>query len=228
MSRCRICVFAKPPAGGEAKTRLAPAVGSAGASALARAFLEDTWAAVGTLGWARPVLATTDPNFGVDLVPSAETWLQGDGDLGQRLETILSRALESGPAAMAIGADSPGMPLRLIECARSALVRADAVLGPSEDGGFYLLALRRCPAGLLKGLPWSAPDTCASLRIRLESAGFAVAVLEPWFDVDRPEDLGRLQTLLDRGEVFAPATAAALALLGEAAAQSSAWTRPGR
>lgn len=76
-----------------------------------------------------------------------EIWLQGEGDLGARLERILSCALKSSLFAIAIGGDTPGLPSDLFEQARAALHVADAVIGPSEDGGFYLLGMRRTRTG---------------------------------------------------------------------------------
>jgi hypothetical protein len=208
-----ICVFAKPPRAGEAKTRLAPAVGLEGAAALARAFLGDVWAGVRRLPWARVVLASAGP-WPEGLLPApVEVWPQGEGDLGARMERVLRRGLEEAPYALALGGDSPGLPLAYLEAARAALAEADAVFGPSEDGGFYLLALRRLPEGALAGLPWSQPETLAATEARLESLGLRVGRVAPFFDVDLPADLERLEAELASGTLRAPATAEALAAL---------------
>ena len=87
-----------------------------------------------------------------------------------------------------------------------ALSSSDAVLGPTEDGGFYLIGLKKCPPGLLKDLPWSTTTTLTATEKRLRSRGFSVSVLEKWFDVDRPKDLRRLFYLVTRSEVSAPHT----------------------
>jgi hypothetical protein len=215
-----ICVFAKPPRPGDVKTRLAPVVGIDGAAALARAFFQDTWAMIGALGWARAVLATTEePGSSretldtLEIEAGAEVWLQGGGDLGRRIERVLRRALERGPCAIALGADSPGLPARALEQARDALGAADAVLGPCDDGGFYLLGLNRCPEGLLDGIPWSSDRTFERTLARLRQSGLSVATLEPWFDVDHPGDLDRLLQLLRSGTISAPQTARLLAEL---------------
>lgn len=208
-----VCVFAKPPRPGSVKTRLE--LGGARTALLARAFFLDTWAMVRSLPWARPILAATEggaEDFG--LPADTEVWLQGDGDLGERLERVLARALRGHPFALALGADTPGLPRRLLEYARSALASGEAVLGPCEDGGFYLLGLRRCPPGLLRDLPWSATETFIQTLGRLCEWGMAVSVLEPWFDVDRPPDLQRLRRSIERGEISAPETAAALTSMG--------------
>jgi len=197
-----ICIFAKPPVAGQVKTRLAAALGSERAAELARAFLDDTISAVQALPWAQPALATTEiVESGLPLL------LQGEGDLGERIERVLRAALQVAPPAIAIGADAPALPRRFLEAARAALDRADAVVGPAEDGGFYLLGLRLCPEGLLAGLPWSASDTFTRTVERLRARGLRVEVLERWFDVDRAEDLERLRALLRSGEIDAPRTA---------------------
>jgi rSAM/selenodomain-associated transferase 1 len=206
-----IAVFAKPPRPGQAKTRLAPELGYAGAAALARAFFLDTWATVTRLSWAEAVLATTDAAASEwSFLDRSRVWSQGDGSLGHRLGRILGRALEQFPFAIAIGTDSPGLPTALLEAARGALRESDAVLGPSDDGGFYLIGLRRSPPDLLTDLPWSAPDTFDATLRRLDSLGLDTTVLPPWFDVDRPDDLRRLRRLVGDGTVWAPETARAL------------------
>ncbi len=200
-----ICVFAKAPRAGTVKTRLAPVLGNDGAAALATAFLQDTFEAIGSLPWAKAVLATTDP-ISSDVCEAGEIWLQGEGDLGARLERILRRALEASSFAMAIGADSPGLPPAYLERARSALQQADAVIGPCDDGGFYLLGLRRCPFGVFEGVKWGRGDTFAATLANLRKAGMTVQVLDPWFDVDRPEDLAKLQAMISSGRILTPRT----------------------
>lgn len=207
-----IVVFARAPEPGQVKTRLAGAVGTKGAAVLAGAFLRDTWSSLRSIPWAHPVVATTAPLGGA--FADIETWDQGGGDLGERIERMLRRALDRAPAAFAIGADTPGLPHRLFEEAREALGTADAVLGPCEDGGFYLLGLKRCPPGVLADLPWSRADTLEGVRERLKSRGMSVALISSWFDVDRPEDLERLGRLIREACVEAPATADAMADLG--------------
>jgi rSAM/selenodomain-associated transferase 1 len=197
-----ICIFAKPPVAGKVKTRLAAVLGDGRAAALASAFLQDTIASVQSLPWARAVLASTEA-----VESKLPVLLQGEGDLGARIEHVLRAALRLAPSAAAIGADAPALPNRLLEAARAALDREDAVLGPAEDGGFYLLGLRSCPEGLLAGLPWSDSETCARTLERLQARGLRVELLEPWFDVDRIEDLERLRAALLSGEIIAPHTA---------------------
>jgi hypothetical protein len=186
------------------------ALGEEGAAELAGAFLRDTLAQVQALPWADPVVATTG-DLGALAPAGVETWLQGEGDLGQRIERVMRRALADREQAVALGADTPGLPVRLLEQGRAALTAGhDAALGPAEDGGFYLLGLRRCPEGLFHDLPWSAVETLAETRARLVSRGLKVALIDPWFDVDREQDLARLARLIKQGQVLAEETARVL------------------
>lgn len=212
-----LCVFAKPPVPGKVKTRLAAELGDIRAADLARAFLTDTWELASSATWARSILATTEGSaseFGLPGLP--EIWLQGEGDLGAKLESIVRRGLAESSVVIAIGADSPGLPTRRLVEARDALATFDAVLGPSEDGGFYLVGLKHCPPGLFADLRWSEPTTFAATRKRLEQRGMRVRILPPWFDVDHPADLDRLRLALERGTVHASATAKALQTMSRA------------
>ncbi len=205
-----VAVFAKPPRSGEVKTRLAAALGPGVAATMARAFFDDTWRSLGELPRARRVLASTSDDLAPFGLSEAEVWPQGDGDLGARLERIASRALAASPWILEVGSDSPGLPLSALEEAREALSRHDAVLGPAEDGGFYVIGFRRVEAGLLRGLPWSAPTTFAETRARLLERGLTVATIRRWFDVDDVEGLRRLSRSLHAGTLLAPSTASAL------------------
>lgn len=204
-----ICMFAKPPRPGMVKTRLAL---PGRAAELARAFLIDTSATVRGLEWALPVVATTGAlDEALSITLGAPVWPQGDGDLGARLERVLRRALAHAPAAIAVGADAPTLPRERYQAARAALADHDAVIGPSDDGGFYLLGLKQVPVGLLAEVPWSSETTCAAVIARLRAHRLTVATLAPWFDVDRRDDLARLRRDLAATPGLAPATRDALA-----------------
>jgi rSAM/selenodomain-associated transferase 1 len=199
--------MAKLPIPGEVKTRLSPAVGVEGAARLAQAFLEDTLQSVSQLDWAVPILACT--GFTRPYL-NCEIWRQRDGELGIRQEDVLRRALKISNTAILIGSDCPGLPISRLESARDALEKSGAVLGPSRDGGYYLIGLKHCPLGLLSGVTWSQADTFNQVISRLRDSGMRVTVIEPWFDVDTPEDLASLSARVNSGEIIAPSTAATL------------------
>lgn len=215
MSRGCLCVFAKRPSPGTVKTRLASVLGDDGAAALARAFLLDTWSTATRMSGVDVVLAATcveAPEWRP--LRAAEVWPQGAGTLGARLERVLRRALQTHPFAIAIGTDLPGLPLSRLDDAREALRTADAVVGPADDGGFYLIGVSVCPHGLLDTVPWSAFNTCARTLERLGQHRLTTTVIKPWFDVDEPADLDALRRRISSGAIHAPETER---ILGEAA-----------
>ena len=206
MPEAMVCIFVKPPEPGSVKTRLIPELGPERAAELAEAFLEDTVAMVRALPWAECIIAAT-AMFERSYFKPEEVWLQSEGDLGERLEKVLRLALKRRKIVIAIGADSPGLPAAYMESARQALATADAVLGPSDDGGFYLIGLKDCPGGVLAGIQWSHNTTLASTMAKLEQFGMKTVVVQPWFDVDSHEELERLRRQLANDPLAAPRTA---------------------
>ena len=206
-TKATLCIFVKAPLPGLVKTRLTPFLTTVEAASLAAAFFVDTFALASSCEWARVVVACDgDPSL-LELATGTEVWQQGSGDLGERMERVLSLALESSQAAIVIGTDFPGLPRRFLDSARLKLAEHDAIIGPSADGGFYLLGLQRCPSGLLRGIPWQSATTREHTVARLCSIGLTVAEAEPWFDVDVPTDLVRLAGLLREERILAPRTA---------------------
>ena len=207
-----VCVFAKSPVAGQVKTRLAATIGAQQAAMLAAAFLADTWESVQRLPWARGVIASTGA-LRAALVLGADVGPHGAGPLDERLERVLRRAVMDGPA-IAIGADSPGLPVELLDAAHEGLMRGEPVIGPADDGGFYLLGVTAFPPGLLAGVPWSARDTCEVTISRMTIHGMAPMRLPSWFDVDDEGDLSRLRAFLATQPERAPRTAAVLEWMG--------------
>ncbi len=209
MSAPIFALFAKPPIPGRSKSRLGADIGPDESARLARAFLLDSHRILQDLDWATVLLSSSQAE---GMPVPGEVWVQCDGDLGAKIEHTMREALERAPYAFAVGADSPGMPARFFEAARRAMADHDAVIGPSDDGGFYLLGLDRCPPGLLADLPWSSEQTAAATISRLLEEGFSVSVLEKWWDVDTVRDLDRLREHVRNNPTLAPETFAALGL----------------
>ena len=193
MKDVTICIFAKPPVPGLAKTRLIPAIGSAAAARVAQALLHDALQATGRLEHAHTVISTSAlfdwPHCPVPM------WLQPDGDLGSRIEAAMGRALAESRFAIALGADTPFLSSGLLENAVEQLRSFDAVLGPSEDGGYYLAGLRRCPKDLFCGVRWSNAATLEDTVNRFQRFRMTYSLLRPWFDLDSPDDLRRACSL---------------------------------
>jgi uncharacterized protein len=201
--RTTICIFAKPPVAGQVKTRLASASDPHFAAAVAQALLEDTIDMALRVSEAQVVLSVTEP-FELPQFAEVPQWRQPEGDLGVRVEASLQRALLHSPYAIALGADTPGLPSAVVEAAIDQLGHADSVLGPTEDGGYYFLGVKQCPPGLLGGIRWSHPTTLADTVQQLKNFGQSHALAEPWFDLDTMEDLLRAGSLLESGTISAP------------------------
>lgn len=198
-----VTVFAKPPRPGQVKTRLAAGLGAELAAAFAAAFLEDT-----SRSLARAPVEVVVATTALDGTPypgaaGLRHWLQGDGNLGARLASVLDRALSEADYAVAVGADAPSLPPDYLEAALATLTarpplgqRPRAVLGHALDGGFYLLGVPRAARArlpeLFAGIPWSHTETGQTLARRLVAAGFEVALAPPWYDIDETADLTRL------------------------------------
>lgn len=209
----RIVLFAKAPRAGRVKTRLAATHGDDFAVALARASLLDTWSTIPSHG--EPLLAWDGALDDVPLELDARVVPQGDGDLGARLERVLRDALSSPTTVewvIALGSDSPGLPRQLLTSAIAALATHDAAIGPAEDGGFYLLALRLVPFDAFAGVPWSTDRTCAATIAALRANGLRVQELPSWFDVDVAADVERLRSAIVAREVEAPNVARVLGI----------------
>jgi rSAM/selenodomain-associated transferase 1 len=189
-ARRTLGLFAKWPAAGAAKTRLAPGDPAFGVR-VARAFLLDALDRL-TGVEARRVLAFAPPGAEADFAAVAAGRFalvpQSDGDLGHRLSSFFTHEFATGAAAVvAVGADSPTLPVAFVEQAFAELGRADVVLGPAADGGYYLLGCRRLPP-VFEGIAWGGSRVLADTVARLADRAWRVAVLPPWYDVDTPDD----------------------------------------
>jgi hypothetical protein len=167
----------------------------------------DIWSTVRDVSEATPILAAAEAGHFPVAVSEENFWLQETVDLGYRIESILRRALREAPAAIALGADSPLVTANHLRKAFQELRYADSVIGPSCDGGFYLLGLRRCPSGLLQRLPWSTAETRQKTEERLYSQGMIIGRLETLSDIDTLADLQSLHAQLQIASPgIAPAT----------------------
>ena len=208
------------------KTRLIPQLGPETTVKVAEAFLADTLTVVNEAYWAIPILASTGTvalasQYGLWVWKQStmnrrdvKVWLQGEGTLGDRLTRILDKAIATYGTGIALGADIPGLPYHCLANARTALLEADAVIGPTYDGGFYLLGLNRCPDGLLDDIPWSQSDTYEKTIEKLKAHNMSVVVLPYHWDIDYPEDWKALWDRKDAGKLPAGATSSIMDDLG--------------
>lgn len=192
-----VIVFAKAPVAGLAKTRLAPALGSSGAAHLAERLLRHTvqQAVAAGLGMVE-LCVTPDATHSVfaelALMPGLRLSVQGEGDIGQRMAGAFQRVLSLHGKALLIGTDAPLLDATVLQRAAAALDQHDAVFGPTADGGYVLVGLRRIAALsplLFEGMRWSHAGVMAETRLRLAAAGLSHTELPLLHDIDEPADL---------------------------------------
>jgi rSAM/selenodomain-associated transferase 1 len=213
-----LLIFAKWPEPGKVKTRLSPPFSAQEASDVYRCMLMDTLEnTVGLKGMKRMVFFDGDPERTADfrlLAPDAEVIRQEGNDLGERLANAFERAFSIGCQKVAvIGTDSPHMPIERITEAFDFLdeKKSDVVFGPSEDGGYYLIAMKEMNPELFREIPWSQSTTLSESISRTKSVGLRHTLLAPGFDLDTTDDLRRLTSLTEPGS--APQTRSFLANL---------------
>jgi uncharacterized protein len=190
-----LILFTRYPEPGKTKTRLIPVLGAAGAAALQREMSEDVLSRARPLGAEDVSLEVRyeggTPNLMREwLGPGQPCREQGGGDVGLRMSLAFTEGFQAGfERIVLIGTDCPGISADLVRKAFADLLRHEVVLGPANDGGYYLVGLRRAVPRLFEGIAWG---TSGVLRATLEIASslrLAVSTLEPLDDVDRPEDL---------------------------------------
>jgi rSAM/selenodomain-associated transferase 1 len=198
-----VAVMAKVPGLEPVKSRLHHSLTPEMATLLYRCFLLDRLDAVLGLASVTPVVAFTPahgrPRMEALAPPGYRLVAQEGRDLGERLAGLLGGLIGDGhPGAIAIDSDSPTLPMRHVEEAAAVLAGddADVVVGPCEDGGYYLVGLRRRQAALFQGIPWSTEDVLAVTLAKARRLGLRVHRLPEWFDVDTEADLRRLAEAL--------------------------------
>lgn len=197
-----VAIMAKAPRAGEVKTRLCPPLSLADAAELYRRFLLDKIEQITSLRTASPAIAYTPTEaraFFEEVAPGFVLVPQRGADLGERLANSLGEFLDRGHrGALAIDSDTPTLPLGFLQEALDLVTTPgiDVVLGPTEDGGYYLIGLRRLHRELFEAMAWSTSQVLPETIRRADAKGLRVACLPPWYDIDTPDDLARLQATL--------------------------------
>ena len=213
--RCLV-LFAKPAVPGRVKTRLIGELSAEEAALLHAAFVDDAVERLRRapcdlrIAWAVEQGGEL-PAVGVPAIR------QRGADLGERLFHGLSAFAGEHAAVAAIGSDHPDLPLsRVTEAFRRLEAGESVVLGPAEDGGYYLIAVRsdRLRRELFTDIEWSTRRVLEQTIERCRELGLEPSLLEPWADVDQPADLGRLAASLTDGGAGCPRTRDLLASWG--------------
>lgn len=204
-----VLVFVKEPSPGRVKTRLAHAIGAKAAAELYRLLTEEVLRRTAPVGSEyQRLLFFAPPQAG----PAMASWLPGEtliaqveGDLGARMAGAFEEAFRRGAQrALLIGTDVPGLSRELLIEGFASLEDHDLVLGPAQDGGYYLAGLDRPQPALFRSVAWSTPSVLGATVERAGVLGLSVRLLETLGDVDTVADLrrerGRLAPLLAERE----------------------------
>jgi uncharacterized protein len=197
-------VFSRAPLPGRTKSRLSPVFSPEERARIHRACLADTIASLADAGFRVEVHYTggTPEDFFSGSLDPAEARIdadidrasafkrQGLGDLGERMSAAIEGALGGvcGGAVFVVGSDIPGIDAELARSALDSIALADVVLGPSFDGGYYLIGMKAAHAGLFSGIEWSTADVSRRTMERAAAEGLSVSLLERRRDIDTPGD----------------------------------------
>jgi uncharacterized protein len=199
---CALAVMAKAPKAGHVKTRLSPPLNSHQAAALNIAFLRDTIAClkeVAAAAAANAVISYTpigeEANF-AGIVPDEVALIPQRGQgFGERLQHTTEDLFAAGFRAVClIDSDSPTVPVgAYVEAVGRLLANEDcAVMGPSDDGGYYLIGVNASHPRLFEDITWSTAVVAEQTRQRAQELDLPVYSLPTWFDVDDRQTLARL------------------------------------
>ena len=191
-------LFAKYWQPGQVKTRLAKAIG---AERAATAYFQFVLTLLERLSncseqkWLAYTPSERALQFDAVLPVGWQSEPQAAGDLGLRMKSFIGRRLAAGcRRVVLLGSDSPHVPLEYVQQAFDQLQRHDLVLGPSEDGGYWLVGATGAVPDIFEAIPWSTPQVWSATLAAIGVAGLSQAVLPTWYDIDEHDDLNRLMS----------------------------------
>lgn len=189
--------MAKYPDAGTVKTRLTPHLSAEQSAQLAACFLQDTINKVKILKYQLMVAYSPVEKYGffADFSPSQAVLVNQTGEtLGERMFSAFQFAFEKKfDSAVMVGTDSPTLPPEFIKQAFEFLqTDADAILGKTADGGFYLIGLRKLEKKIFENVVWSSEKAFEQTARNIKNVGFSLKETPVWYDVDESSDLERL------------------------------------
>jgi hypothetical protein len=193
-----IAVFARAPIAGQAKTRLIPRLGAAGAARLQQQLIASALARAAGVPGARVALWATRDDATMQAAAraaGAALRVQAGADLGARMAHAFAATLDGARPMLLIGTDCPAQTAADLRQAVAALATADAVLQPAEDGGYVMIGMRTFHPALFEDVAWGTSTVLAATRARAAAHGLGLAELPPSWDLDRGEDLDRALAL---------------------------------
>ena len=195
-----LLIFIKNPQLGKVKTRLAASIGDQKALEVYRKLLSKTHQATSSLSCARQVWYS---NF----IEEDDCWAPGDyqkclqqgSDLGDRMKNAFRQAFEDGyQGVVIIGSDCPDIKPEILKQAFTQLSQRDVVIGPSRDGGYYLLGMSSFYGRLFDGIEWSTPFVFEQTKARIKQLGLSCDTLPTLNDIDTVEDLNQSDFIPNR------------------------------
>ena len=182
----KLSIFARLPMPGKVKTRLIPAVGEEGAARIYARLLAHTVEVARASGLDYELRVTGGEVDAFHDLFGVETQVvdQGGGDLGEKMARVEAPAL-------LIGSDCPGLSVPLLQAAAGALADRRVVLGPANDGGYYLIGFTEPVPFLFEDMEWSTPKVLPETLTRLAAHGYGPAILPELADIDTGEDLAQ-------------------------------------
>ena len=188
----------KVPQAGKVKTRLQPFLSAQQSAEIAICFLQDTEQKATSV--TQNLIVAFSPiekkNLLIEILQTNPILVEQKGDnLGERMFHAFEFAFSrDSDAVVMIGTDSPTFPSEFIERAFITLeTESDAVLGKTEDGGFYLIGLRSLDKKIFENIEWSSPRTFEQTRQNIENLNLSLSEISAWYDVDTPKDLMKLE-----------------------------------
>jgi rSAM/selenodomain-associated transferase 1 len=202
MKSTALAIMAKEPQVGSTKTRLCPPLSLEEAAALYEALLKDTISLGANLNGIDLAVAVTPPEstaYFKRITPAGTLLLPvACRDIGDCLTQVLGRLLELGyEKAFALNSDGPSLPEDYIYQGLHMLDDHDIVLGPGEDGGYYLIGLKEPQAEIFEQIEWSTARVLSQTLTRIKVLGLKDALTPPWYDVDTAEEINRLKAELN-------------------------------
>lgn len=194
--RVSFLIFVKYPIAGRVKTRLAASIGDRAAALLYRDFVQIFIQKISRINQVDCTIYFDPPEEEV----AVRRWLgdrysylpQPPGDLGDRLRWGFNRQLKYYTRVIAFGSDSPDLPMEYIQNACDALHTHPLAIGPTDDGGYYLIGLNQLYPELFQDIPWSTPDVFDKTIAFAQSISLSPIILPRWYDVDVLADFNRL------------------------------------
>lgn len=216
MKRVTVLIFARYPEAGKVKTRMVPPLTPREAAEFHLASLRMVCERLRSCAELQRVLLVTPDERTTELPPLIGDRVlaaraQGNGSLGKRLSAASHHAFQTGAeAVLLLGADSPTLPTQYVRQAVDELSRHDSVIGPTHDGGYYLLGLRSHWPLLFERIDWGTSEVAEQTKRRAAEGKIDLAELPTWYDLDRFEDLLRAKRDLSQPESSTMPAAASL------------------